>query len=365
MTMKRREILRLAGAAMASSALHPFSMLHASPPVKRPLIFAHRGASALRPEHTLASYAKAIADGADCIEPDLVRTRDGVLIVRHEINLADSTDVARHAAFADRRKRISVDGEMVEGWFVQDFTLKEIKTLRAIERLPHLRPANMVFDGRFDIPTFEEVISFVAAQAATSGRLIGIAPELKHSAHHAALGLPLEDAFLRILAAHDYMRRAPVFIQSFEVNNLRFLRERLAPATYPHIRLMQLIGEIAMAGRAAGAPDYAMMQTPAGLKIIRGYADYIAPYKAAVLPGDIAATPGKTTRLVADAHDAGLGVVPFTFRPENAGLLPAFRNGEGEGYNPSGAAAELRAFAAAGVDGLFTDDPGFALQILQ
>ena len=162
-------------------------------PGAKPLLFAHRGASALRPEHTLASYAKAIADGADYVEPDLVMTKDGVLVARHENHLTDTTDVATRPEFASRRTRKVIDGQAQEGWFVDDFTLAELKTLRAVERLSTIRVANTAYNGQFQIPSFEEIIDFVAAESATRNRVIGIVPELKSSTYFASVGLPMED----------------------------------------------------------------------------------------------------------------------------------------------------------------------------
>ena len=215
----------------------------ASPPRTRReiLVLGHRGASALRPEHTLASYAKAIADGADFIEPDLVVTKDGVLVARHENNMVETTDVAAHLEFAGRKTEKLVDGQRQTGWFVEDFTLAELKTLRARERLPKLRPQNAAMDGRFDIPTWQEIVDFAAAESDARARLIGLVPELKHSTYFSGIGLAVEGRFLESLAAHDYTRRAPVEIQSFEVGNLIELRRKLGRPG--NIKLMQLVGE--------------------------------------------------------------------------------------------------------------------------
>ena len=196
-----------------------------APIATKVLVIGHRGASALRPEHTLASYGKAIADGADFIDPDLVMTRDGVPVARHENEISGTTDVAQHAEFAARKTTKTIDGHAVTGWFTEDFTLDELKTLRARERLPELR--STAYDGQFQIPTLEEIIDFVAAESATSGRVIGIIPEIKHSTYFHKNGLPMEDRVLAILAAHAYTRTAPVEIQSFEIANLRYLRSKL------------------------------------------------------------------------------------------------------------------------------------------
>ena len=354
--MRRRDMLKLTGAA----ALMPVTRLQAEPPRGPVLVFGHRGASALRPEHALASYARAIADGADFIEPDLVCTRDGVLVARHENNIAETTDVARHGAFASRRTAKIVDGEKQTGWFVEDFTLAELKTLRAIERLPQLRPRNAMMDGQFDIPTWQEIVDFAAAESAVGGKLIGLVPELKHSTYFQRVGLPLEDRFLASLAAHDYTRRAPIEVQSFEVANLVYLRRKLGrPA---NIRLLQLVepaaGRPADVVAADGSLTYAAMITPAGLAEVARHADVLAPPTRAIIPLDADGRLGAPTSLVRDAHRAGLLVRPWTFRPENHFLAGDFRDAAGDAArNPAGSIAEIRAYLATGIDGFFTDDP--------
>jgi glycerophosphoryl diester phosphodiesterase len=354
-TLTRRGMI---GAAAGAAALAVAPAVRAAPPV--PLVIAHRGASALRPEHTLAAYAKAIQDGADYIEPDLVVTRDGVLIARHENNIAETTDVARHPEFAGRRTRKTVDGEAQTGWFCEDFTLAELKTLRAVERLGRVRPISAGYDGRFQLVTFEEIIDFAAAEAAARGRLIGLIPELKHGSYFAGLGLPLEDRFVATLAAHDYTRRAPVEIQSFEIANLRYLRTKLSrPA---NVRLAQLIADAdirpADIVKSGGTTTYAAMATPAGLRDMASYADVVAPATRQIIPLGADGQLGTPTRLVADAHAAGLLVHPWTFRPENRFLAADFRNEDGEdARNPAGSIAEIRRYLTTGIDGFFTDDP--------
>lgn len=329
------------------------------------LVIGHRGASALRPEHTLASYGKAIADGADFIEPDLVMTRDGVPVARHGNEIGSTTDVASHRAFASRRTRKRIDGDAIDGWFVEDFTLAELKRLRARERLPHLRGSR--FDGRFEIPTLEEIIDFVAAEAITHGRTVGIIPELKHGSYSRALGLPMEDRVLAILAAHAYTRHAPVELQSFEVGNLRYLRSRLGEQA--NIRLLQLIDDDhpqpADACAADGALTYAQMLTPAGLRQIASYADAVGPPIRAVIPLDADGWLAPPTALVRDAHAAGLEVQPYTFRPENVFIARDF-HGDGlpEARNEAGSIAEIRAYLDAGIDGFFTDDPALGCKAL-
>lgn len=325
----------------------------------KPEVFAHRGASALRPEHTIASYAKAIADGADYIEPDLVCTRDGVLVARHDAYLSETTDVARHPEFATRRASKTIDGETHEGWFVEDFTLAELKTLRAVERLPKVRVANTAYDGQYQVPTWEEIIELVAAQADVTGRVIGLVPELKSSTYFASIGLPLEDRFLATLAAHEYTRRAPLEIQSFEVANLKLMRERLGKRA--NLRLMQLVAagpvrpsDVAAAG---GTLTYDQMMAPAGLRDIARYADVIAPNTRSVIPLGADGRLLAPTALVDDAHRAGLLVHTWTFRPENRFLAADFRSADGENArHPAGSVAEIKRYLAAGIDGFFSDD---------
>jgi glycerophosphoryl diester phosphodiesterase len=326
----------------------------------KPLVFAHRGASALRPEHTLASYAKAIADGADYVEPDLCSTKDGVLVARHEAYLSETTDVASRPEFASRKTRKTIDGEPHDGWFVDDFTLAELKTLRAVERIPAYRPGSAQYNGMFQVATFEEIIDFVAAEAAARGRIIGIVPELKHSTYFASVGLPLEDRFLAILDAHDYTRRNPVEIQSFEVANLKYLRGKLGRRA--NLRIMQLVigqdvrpMDVAAAG---GKLTFAQMCTPAGMRDIAQYADVIAPPTRSIIPLKKDGSLAEPSSFVDDAHKAGLRVEPWTFRPENQFLATDFRDGGSlQARNEAGSIAEMKRYIAIGLDGFFTDDP--------
>ena len=334
------------------------------PLAPRVLVIGHRGAPAHAPEHTLASYARAIADGADFIEPDLVMTRDGVMVARHENEIGATTDVAAHPSFAARRCIKRMDGQRMEGWFSEDFTLAELKTLRARERLPGMR--STAHDGRFAILTLDEIIDFVAAESARTGRMIGLIPEIKHGSYFRSLGLPMEDALLDAFDAHAYTRTAPLEIQSFEVGNLQHLHRRLGGdgrhARHPHVRLLQLLGEpqrqpwdVAAAG---GALTYARMMTPDGLREVAGYADAIGPELGAVIARTRDDDLGEPTALVHDAHAAGLTVEPYTFRPENRYLARRFRAGDDpDRRNPAGLEAQIGVFLAAGIDALFTDDP--------
>lgn len=366
--LARRHFLQTAVAGAALAAL-PGGLAMAQTgrldPAARPTLFAHRGASALRPEHTLASYAKAIADGADYIEPDLVSTSDGVLVARHEVAIIGTTDVASRPEFASRKTSKVIDGETHEGWFVSDFTLAELKTLRAVERLPKMR--GTAYDGQFQIPSFEEIIDFVAAESAARGRVIGIVPELKHSTWYAGIGLPLEERFVSVLLAHEYSRRAPIAIQSFEVANLKQLRKKLGrPA---NVQLVQLVlaggrsGSMHPADVAAanGSLTYGEMVSPRGLREVATYADVIAPPTRAVIPLGQDERLAAPTSLVTDAHRAGLQVVVWTFRPENVFLAADFRNGAGpNARNEAGSIAEIRRYLETGIDGLFSDDTGLA-----
>ncbi|WP_428630738.1 glycerophosphodiester phosphodiesterase [Sphingopyxis sp.] len=313
-----------------------------------PIVIAHRGASGERPEHTIAAYRLAIEQGADFIEPDLVLTKDGVLVARHENEISETTDVADRAEFADRKATKTIDGIKVTGWFTEDFTLAELKMLRARERLPKLRSTD--YDGQFDIPTFEEILALLAEVNRDRKKPVGVYPETKHPSHFIAIGLPHEAPLLALLDRFGYRgRKAPVYIQSFEVRNLMDLR---AKSDLPLIQLMD--GE-------GGPPDmpetsYAAMASPMGLKAIAAYADGIGPNKAMVIPRGTLGSLADPTSLVRDAHAAGLKVHPWTFRRENY-FLPL---GDKGGVNPAGhgdLGTEIAAYLRTGIDGLFSDNP--------
>ena len=304
----------------------------------RPIVIAHRGASGYRPEHTLAAYELAIDQGADVIEPDLVPTRDGVLVARHENAIGDTTNVADHPEFADRKREKTIDGETITSWFTEDFTLAELKTLRAKERLPLLRPDNTKYDGQFEVPMLAEII------ALAKRRGVGIYPETKHPTYFASIGLGTDAPLVAELKRAGWdSADAPVFIQSFEVANLRRLK------TMTKVRLIQLMD--AKGGPADGAePSYAAMASPAGLKQVAAYAWGIGPNR------DMIAAATEPTTLVADAHAAGLRVHPWTFRAENYFLPSGYR----DGLNPRGhgrLSDEISRYINAGVDGFFTDFP--------
>ncbi len=333
---------------MARLLLALFALL-AAPVMASPLLIAHRGASGDRPEHTLGAYALAVAQGADFIEPDLVLTKDGVLVARHENEISETTDVATKPEFASRRTSKIIDGITMAGWFTEDFTLAELKTLKAKERLPQLRPSNMAYDGVYDVPTFDEVIALAKALSGTAVRPVGIYPETKHPTYFASIGLPHEKPLLAALKAAKWTRKsAPVFIQSFETGNLKALRKRTK------VRLIQLVAA------QGGPPDqpqmrYADMIEPAGLAGIATYANGIGAEKSLILPRNAEGEIGPETRLQFDAAEAGLELHVWTMRAENAFLSPSFKRGT-DPRTKGDLAAEIRAFAEAGVSGIFSDN---------
>lgn len=324
------------------------------------IVIAHRGASGERPEHTLEAYRLAIAEGADFVEPDLVMTKDGQMVARHENEISGTTDVAAHPEFARRKTMKTIDGERVTGWFTEDFTLAELKTLRARERLPELRPAvAAAYDGRYPVPTLGEILDLVAAERKRTGRTIGVYPEIKHSTYFAGIGLAMERPLVAALERAGYSRSSdPIIIQSFEVANLRFLH------TLTKLRLVQLVASEGAPFDHVAAGDsattYATMTTPAGLKAIAGYAQALGPEKAMIVPRDPAGRSLAPTTLVRDAHAAGLVVHPWTFRSENYFLPAELRRGAAPAAIGD-AAAEYRMFYALGVDGLFSEFPTAAV----
>lgn len=348
----------------------------------KPLVVGHRGASGYRPEHTLASYTLAIQMGADFIEPDLVATKDGVLVARHEPNITNTTDVSTRPEFASRKTTKIVDGVSEEGWFASDFTLAEIKTLYAKQTFPE---RDQSYNAQFRIPTLEEVLDLAKTEGAKVGRSVGVIPETKHPTYHVGLGLALEDRLLTILGKYGYTEKSsPVVIQSFEVSNLKYLRSK------SRVRLVQLIDandvkpdgsmdltapydkpyDFAVAGDAR---TFATMLTPAGLQEIKTYADMIGPWKPYLIPSrqvdanndgrpddlngdgliddrDRVLMPA--TDVIKNAHAIGLMVVPYTFRNEAKRLTSDFKG------DPK---AEYKRFYEAGVDGLFSDFPDTAV----
>ncbi|MFE3459949.1 glycerophosphodiester phosphodiesterase family protein [Nocardiopsis aegyptia] len=304
-------------------------------------IISHRGASGHRPEHTLASYELGARHGGDFIEMDLVATRDGRLICRHEQEIGGTTDVASRPEFADRRTTRTIDGREVTGFFAQDFTLAEIKTLRAVERLQDVRAMNAMMDGSYEIPTLEEVIDLAFSLTKELGRPVGIYPETKHPAYHVAQGLELEPTLIAVLREAGLTGEEPelpVFLQSFEAESLRRLAETELPLVY-------LMGT---------EEHWRHFTTPDGLAEVAAFAHAIGPHKSLVVPENEDGTLGEPTDLVENAHEAGLLVHPWTFRSENH-FLPADLRSDGEPGDFGGFAAEYEMFFEAGVDGVFTD----------
>lgn len=348
----------------------------------KPLVVGHRGASGYRPEHTLASYTLAIEMGADFIEPDLVATKDGILVARHEPNITNTTDVSTRAEFASRKTKKVVDGVEEEGWFASDFTLAEIKTLYAKQTFAE-RDQSM--NAQYRIPTLEEVLDLAKTEGAKVGRTVGVIPETKHPTFHVNLGLRLEDRLLAVLAKYGYTEKtSPVVVQSFEVSNLKYLRSK------SQIRLVQLVDandvkpdgsmdltapydkpyDFAVAGDAR---TFASLLTPEGLKEVKTYADMIGPWKPYLIPtrqvdankdgkADDLNGDGKiderdrvvlpATDVIKNAHAVGLMVVPYTFRNE------ATRLASDDKGDPK---AEYKRFYDAGVDGVFSDFPDTAV----
>jgi glycerophosphoryl diester phosphodiesterase len=356
------------GAGLVSSSVSaqpsslPTLQAKRGPFMTKPIIIAHRGASGLRPEHTLAAYQLAIDQGADFIEPDLVLSKDGHLICRHENEISGTTNVASKPEFADRKKVHIIDGERYEGWFTEDFTLAEIKTLRCQERLPQLRPGNMAYDGQFEVPTFEEVLELAKRQTGATGRTIGVYPETKHPSWFEGLNLSFDAPLVTLIQRYGLdAADAPIFIQSFEVTNLKRLR---AKTKAPLVQLMAKDGGPFDLGKAG--VSYASMATAAGLKEIATYANGVGPEKVLILPRDASNKNLVPTSFVADAHKAGLVVHPWTFRAENYFLPDDYR--QGQSSDPTYLAqhgdliSEVQAFMAAGVDGVFSDFPDIAVQ---
>jgi glycerophosphoryl diester phosphodiesterase len=357
---------RRAGLLLAATALLLTSAPAAAPAGERqqasphPTIYGHRRAAGYRPEHTLASYRVGARLGADYIEPDLVSTKDHVLVARHEPAIGATTDVADHPEFASHRTTNVIDGNtFANDWFTEDFTLAELKTLRAKERLPPVRQRNTIYDGRYTIPTFQEVIDQRDRLSRELHRKIGLIPEPKHSTYFRSIGLPLERPFVETLRrVHLANRSAKVTVQSFEIGNLMALNRRL-----PHVPLVQLFdaknlkpGDVLASG---GTTTYGDMATPAGLRAVARYADVASPSKDYIVPRDAAGASLPPTTFVQDAHAAGLDVVAYTFRNENMFLPLELRLGTDPAAYGN-AIAEYEQFFALGVDGVFSDNPDTA-----
>ena len=323
------------------------------------LVIAHRGASGYRPEHTLAAYELGVGLGADYIEPDLVMTADGVLVDRHEPEIGGTTDVADRPEFADRRTTKRVDGSLVTGWFVDDFTLAELKTLRAKERLPDLRQESRTYDGRFEVPTIEEVLQQREGLSRSTGRSIGIIPEIKHSTYLHEQGLDPEAEVMRLVRKHHLNhRRAPLWIQSFELTALKDLR------TEHRLRARTILLTSATGGPYDLHEDgttYAELTTRESMRELSRWIDGLGPAKEQVVERNDDGTLGEPTSFVDDAHDAGLEVMPHAFRAENEFLPTDYRNGS-DPADFGRAVDEALVFLRAGVDGVFCDQPDVCVE---
>ena len=343
-----------AGPSLADRGHH-----HGEDDNAKPLVIGHRGASGYRPEHTLASYELAARMGADYVEPDLVSTKDGVLVARHENEISGTTDVATRTEFAGRKTTKTIDGGAVTGWFTEDFTLAELKTLRARERLPAVRQRNTIYDGRYEIPTLQELIGLTRRLSRELGRRIGIYPETKHPTYFREIGLALEPPLVATLRRNGLDRLgAKVFVQSFESANLKALDREL------RVPLVQLFGgKNQQPFNLVGTADkttYGDMATPAGLRAIASYADGVGPPKDYIVPRDAGGRSLAPTTFVADAHAAGLKVHPYTFRNENQ-FLPLELRSSADPNAYGDAFGEYEQFFKLGVDGLFSDNPDTAV----
>ncbi|MCW3158507.1 glycerophosphodiester phosphodiesterase [Micropruina sonneratiae] len=326
------------------------------------VVIAHRGASGYRPEHTLAAYRLAIQQCADAIEPDLVTTSDGVLVDRHEPEISGTTDVADHPEFASRKTTKVLDGNPVTGWFTEDFTLAELRTLRAIERLPDLRPDNTAYDGRYQVPTFAEVLKLATSSRTCSGKRVAVIPEIKHSTFFRQQGFDLEPQVVAMLNRFGlHSRRDPVVIQSFEITNLQRLNRMTS------VRLVQLVdcqGSPYDQVVAGNDVSYADMVTATGLRRVSRYADQVGLCKNLMIPRKADNTLGRPTSVIRDSHRAGLTVVGWTFRRENSFLPADFQHGT----DPAGIGdlvGEIRVFLRAGMDAFFTDNPDLGVQAVR
>ncbi|MEJ2862661.1 glycerophosphodiester phosphodiesterase [Actinomycetospora flava] len=328
----------------------------------RIMVVGHRGASGYRPEHTLAAYELAIRMGADAVDVDLVPTRDGALVARHEPEIGGTTNVAARPEFAARRTTKVIDGTTATGWFTTDFTVAELRTLRAKERIPETRPHNTLYDGRYAVVTFDEVLDLLDRLAAELRRPVGVLPEVKHSTYFASLGLPVEPALV------DTLRRrgkdgpdSGVIIQSFETANLRALKGQVG---CPLLQLVDAAGTRPADLVAANDPRTSdALMTPQGLREVATYAAWLGPAKEWIVPLGPDDAGQNPTRLIDDAHAAGLRVMPYTFRNENE-FLPLQRRRGGPAAAPDtygDAFGEYEQFVALGVDAVFSDDPDTAI----
>lgn len=324
------------------------------------LVIGHRGASGYRPEHTLAAYALAARMGANYIEPDLVPTKDGVLVARHESFINETTNVADKAEFASLRRVKVIDGVRYDGWFTEDFTLAQLKTLRAKERIPAVRQHNTIYNGRYKVPTLQEVLDLRERLSKELGRRIGVYPETKHPTYFRKAGVPLEEELVATLRRNGLDRKnAPVFVQSFETGNLRLLDRVLK---VPIVQLLSSTGAPFDLVDSGSTTTYEDLSTKAGLEGIAEYADGVGPSKDQVVPRDpVTGRSATPTSFVDDAHAAGLLVHPYTFRAENQFLATEFRS-SATGSDFGDLFGEVSQFFGLGVDGVFSDNPDIAVE---
>ncbi|MEV7001335.1 glycerophosphodiester phosphodiesterase [Streptomyces sp. NPDC093982] len=352
-------VLGLSGTARAAEARHGGSG-GGLKNLPKPTIIGHRGASGYRPEHTLGSYQLALDMGADIVEAgDLVPTKDGHLVCRHEPEIGGTTDVADHPEFADRKKTKSLDGVATTGWFTEDFTLAELKTLRATERIPANRPHNILYNGRWEIPTFEEVLRWQDEQSRKRGKQVWIYPELKHPTYFRKQGLALEERVAKVLHKHGKDRRnSPVILQSFEPTSIQRLNKLV---DNPLVVLLSGATTRPWDFVETGDPrTVADLVKPAGLREIASYAQGIGPTLDLVIPKDANGNLTQPTTLVADAHKVGLILHPYTMRNENPFLPTSFRKGtDADAYGDVFGA--YKTYFATGIDGVFTDNPDTGL----
>jgi glycerophosphoryl diester phosphodiesterase len=324
-----------------------------------PVVVGHRGAPGYRPEHTLASYELAFRQGANWVDVDLVPTKDGQLVARHEPEISGTTDVSNHPEFANRKSTKTIDGVTMTGWFTEDFTLAELKTLRAVERIPAVRPNNTIYNGHYQVVTYQEVLDLAKRMSRELRRTVGTYPEVKHSTYFQSIGNPVEPKLVDILNRNGLNRRnAPVIIQSFEVSNLIALHKQLR---VPLLQLTEASGAPADFVAKGDKRTYADVVSPQGLREVAKYATYLGPDKAQIIPLDQNGNLTKPTSLVSDAHAAGLQVQPYTFRNENS-FLPTDLRSSSNLTQYGDIFAEEAAFLKAGVDGFFADQSDTALE---
>lgn len=333
------------------------------------IIVGHRGASALRPEHTLAAYQKAIDDGANFIEPDLVSTKDGFLVARHENEISGTTNISTLSQFKPREATKTIDGTAIKGWFTEDFTLNELsQNIKARERIPEYRPNNTAYNDQFSVPTLDQIIELAENHYKKTGKIIGLYIETKHPTYFQKNGLAMEDRLLKTLAQYQYTREiAPIYLQSFEVSNLKYFKQQLAlHKTLKHAKIIQLLDS--PTSSPADFVDQGIKQTyldlaqPDGLKQIASYADGVGPSKIYIFSNtDL----NSTTSFIKDAHAVNLKVHPYTLRPENGFLPTYFRCSTILTEKcKAGSLKEFERFFKAGVDGVFTDDPALGREAL-